>query len=144
MTDHIGLPVYWALLFYQTDSLGPQDAEICKSSSAAVIIPPTDTSGRIRDAVHRDFPDLVIYRQAADIITQVLNFGLSAPIDVQITGKDINASYKIARELKSEIETVPGAVDVRIAQVLNYPTLRVDVDRAKALRRSASPNTTSP
>ncbi len=132
MTDHIGLPVYWALLFYQTDSIGPQDADL-QIQLRSHHHPTDGYIKQIRDAVHRDFPDLVIYRQAADIITQVLNFGLSAPIDVQITGKDINASYRIARELKSEVETIPGAVDVRIAQVLNYPTLRVDVDRAKAL-----------
>ena len=63
----------------------------------------------------------------------MLNFGLSAPIDVQITGNNMQASYSIAQRLQREMQTVPGAVDVRIAQVLNYPTLSVEVDRAKAL-----------
>jgi multidrug efflux pump subunit AcrB len=132
LSDHIGLPVYWALLFYQTDTIGPQDADI--QVQLKEHHHPSDLYiKRIRDAVHRDYPDLIIYRQAADIITQVLNFGLSAPIDVQITGNDMQSSYRIAQKLQHQMETIPGAVDVRIAQVLNYPTLRVDVDRAKAL-----------
>ena len=132
MSDHIGLPVYWALLFYQTDSIGPQDGDI-QVQLKPNHHPTDEYIKRIREAVHRGYPDLIIYRQAADIITQVLNFGLSAPIDVQITGNNMPASYGIAQKLQREMQTVPGAVDVRIAQVLNYPTLRVEVDRAKAL-----------
>src|SRR5258708_17185832 len=78
MTDHIGLPVYWALLFYQTDSLGPQDADLQiqlkrKHHSTENYIK------QIRAAVHSKFPGVTIYPQAADIISQVLSFGLSAP-----------------------------------------------------------------
>jgi multidrug efflux pump subunit AcrB len=76
---------------------------------------------------------LIIYPQAADIVSQVLSFGLSAPIDVQITGRDLNGSFAIAEQLKNEIETIPGAANTRIAQVLDYPTLHVQVDRDKAL-----------
>ena len=81
---------------------------------------------------------MTIYPQAADIISQVLSFGLSAPIDVQIVGKDLSSDFKIAEELKSQVETIPGAADVRIAQVLNYPTLRVKVDRDKAVQLGIS------
>ena len=133
MTDHIGLPVYWALLFYQTDSLGPQDADLQiqlkkKHHSTEEYIK------KIRSAVHSQFPEVTIYPQAADIISQVLSFGLSAPIDVQIVGRDLASDFRIAEQLKAEIETVPGAADVRIPQVLDYPTLRVKVDRDKALQ----------
>jgi CzcA family heavy metal efflux pump len=132
MTDHIGLPVYWALLFYQTDSLGPQDADLQiqlkrKHHSTEGYIK------QIRAAVHSNFPGVTIYPQAADIISQVLSFGLSAPIDVQIVGRDLQSDFSIAEKLKGEMETVPGAADVRIAQVLDYPTLRVMVDRDKAI-----------
>jgi len=89
---------------------------------------------KIRTAIHSQFPAVTIYPQAADIISQVLSFGLSAPIDVQIVGRDLDADYSIAQKLKAEIETVPGAADVRIPQVLDYPTLRVKVDRDKALQ----------
>ncbi|MGH7934038.1 MAG: efflux RND transporter permease subunit [Candidatus Binataceae bacterium] len=132
MTDHIGLPVYWALLFYQTDSLGPQDADI-QIQLTENHHPTIDYIKKIRTAVHGEFPDVMIYPQAADIISQVLSFGLSAPIDVQIVGRDLRGNFRLAEKLQSEIETIPGAADVRIAQVLNYPTLRVQVDRAKAL-----------
>ena len=133
MTDHIGLPIYWALLFYQTDSLGPQDADL-QIQLKKKHHPTAEYIKKIRTAIHSQFPAVTIYPQAADIISQVLSFGLSAPIDVQIVGRDLNADYSIAQKLKAEIETVPGAADVRIPQVLDYPTLRVKVDRDKALQ----------
>jgi multidrug efflux pump subunit AcrB len=83
--------------------------------------------------VAQDFPQMQIYAQAADIVGQVLNFGLSAPIDVQISGLDIDRSHAIAEKLRDGMVRIPGTRDVRIAQLLDYPTLRVDVDRAKAL-----------
>ena len=133
MTDHIGLPVYWALLFYQTDSLGPQDADL-QIELKKKHHPTAEYIKKIRSAIHSQFPAVTIYPQAADIISQVLSFGLSAPIDVQIVGSNLDSDYRIAEQLKSEIETVPGAADVRIPQVLDYPTLRVKVDRDKALQ----------
>ncbi|MGO9454603.1 MAG: efflux RND transporter permease subunit [Candidatus Binataceae bacterium] len=132
MTDHVGLPVYWALLFYQTDSLGPQDADL-QIQLTEKHHPSADYTRQILAAVRQNFPGVVIYPQAADIVSQVLSFGLSAPIDVQITGNSLSESFAIAEKLKTEIETIPGAANARIAQVLDYPTLRVEVDRAKAL-----------
>src|SRR6267143_1941036 len=79
-----------------------------------------------------EFPGSTMYFQPADIVSQVLNFGLSAPIDVQIDGPDVEASYAVARELLGKIRAIPGATDVRIPQVLAYPALRVEVDRAHA------------
>jgi multidrug efflux pump subunit AcrB len=133
MTDHIGLPVYWAMLFYQTDSLGPQDADL-QIQLAQKHGPSAEYTDRILARVRNKYPTLIIYPQAADIVSQVLSFGLSAPIDVQITGRDLNQSFAIAEKLKSEVETIPGAANVRIAQVLDYPTLYVQVDRDKALK----------
>ncbi len=134
MTDHIGLPVYWALLFYQTDSIGPQDADIqiqlsTKHHSSIGYV------DQIRDAVHSRYPGVIIYPQAADIISQVLSFGLSAPIDVQIVGRNLDDDYRIAAELQDQVATIPGATDIRIAQVIDYPTLRIKVDREKALEQ---------
>jgi multidrug efflux pump subunit AcrB len=132
MTDHIGLPIYWALLFYQTDSLGPQDADIQiqlkeKHRPSRIYIE------RIREQMARELPQVKIYSQAADIISQVLSFGLSAPIDVQIAGQDIHQSLQIAQKLRAKMAMIPGVVDLRIPQVLTYPTVKVAVDRAKAL-----------
>jgi len=133
MTDHVGLPVYWALLFYQTDTLGPQDADL-QVQLTEKHQPSAEYTRQILASVRKKYPQLIIYPQAADIVSQVLSFGLSAPIDVQITGRDLNQSFAIAEKIKGELETIPGAANVRIAQVLDYPTLRVKVDRDKALK----------
>jgi len=137
MTDHIGLPIYWALLFYQTDSIGPQDADL-QIQLKRKHHPSLGYIEQIRKAVGQRMPGVAIYAQAADITSQVLNFGLSAPIDVQIQGKDATASYRIAQQLAAEFRTIPGAVDVRIPQEFDYPTLMVNVDRSKAMQLGLS------
>ena len=133
ISDNIGLPAFaYVLAYYQTDSVGPQDADILISlkpgghSTAAY-------RERIRRLVHDQFPGVQVYFQAADIVSQVLNFGLSAPIDAQISGQSLQASYQIALRLQREMNRIPGLKDIRIAQLLDYPTIRVDVDRVKAL-----------
>ena len=84
---------------------------------------------QIRRAVTAQMPGVGIYSQAADITSQVLNFGLSAPIDVQIQGRDACGivSDRLAARCR-KCKTIPGAVDVRIPQVFDYPTLMVNID----------------
>jgi multidrug efflux pump subunit AcrB len=137
MTDHIGLPVYWALLFYQTDTIGPQDADL-QIELSEKHHPSLGYIRKIRAAVNEQMPGVQIYSQAADITSQVLNFGLSAPIDVQFQGRDAYSSYKLAVALLPKVKTIPGAVDVRIPETFDYPTLRVNIDRAKALQLGIS------
>jgi multidrug efflux pump subunit AcrB len=139
MTDHIGLPVYWALLFYQTDTIGPQDADL-QIELSQKHHPSLGYIAKIRQAVNEQMPGVEIYSQAADITSQVLNFGLSAPIDVQFQGRDAYSSYKLAVELLPKVKTIPGAVDVRIPETFDYPTLKVKIDRAKALQLGISEN----
>ena len=139
MTDHIGLPVYWALLFYQTDTIGPQDADL-QIELSEKHHPSLGYIKKIREAVNEQMPGVQIYSQAADITSQVLNFGLSAPIDVQFQGRDAYSSYKLAVELLPKIKTIPGAVDVRIPETFDYPTLSVNIDRTKALQLGISEN----
>src|SRR5580693_2868764 len=139
MTDHIGLPVYWALLFYQTDTIGPQDADL-QIELSKTHHPSQGYIKKIRRAVNEQMPGVQIYSQAADITSQVLNFGLSAPIDVQFQGRNAYSSYKLAVELLPKVKTIPGAVDVRIPETFDYPTLRVNIDRAKALELGISEN----
>jgi multidrug efflux pump subunit AcrB len=138
-TDHIGLPVYWALLFYQTDTIGPQDADL-QIELSKKHHPSLGYIEEIRQAVNEQMPGVQIYSQAADITSQVLNFGLSAPIDVQVQGRDAYSSYKLAKELLPKIQTIPGSVDVRIPETFDYPTLQVNIDRAKALQLGISEN----
>src|SRR5581483_6179468 len=137
ISDNIGLPTSYNLAFYQTDSLGPQDADVLVSLRPGHR-PTAGYVDAIRERVGRDFPEMQLYSQAADIVAQVLNFGLPAPIDVQISGIDMSQTYAIAERLKKSMAAIPGVRDVRIPQVLDYPTLRVDVDRAKALALGVS------
>ncbi|MGH7837545.1 MAG: efflux RND transporter permease subunit, partial [Candidatus Binataceae bacterium] len=133
ISDNIGLPTFaYVLAYYQTDSIGPQDADILIS------LKPNHHSifgyeDQIRRMVGRDFPGVSVYFQAPDIVSQVLNFGLSAPIDAQISGQQLEQNYEYGRRLQGAMRRIPGLTDVRIAQLLDYPTLMVDVDRAKAL-----------
>jgi CzcA family heavy metal efflux pump len=132
ISDNIGLPVSYDLAFYQTDSIGPQDADVLiqlKQKHAPTAL----YEQRIRHALEAKYPGVTTYFQAADIVSQVLNFGLPAAVDAQINGNDLNIDYNIALKLRREMERIPGAVDIRIAEPLDYPALKVHVDRAKAL-----------
>jgi multidrug efflux pump subunit AcrB len=94
---------------------------------------PTDKFIRlIRQRLHHDFPDVTYWFPPDDIISQVLNFGLPAPIDVQITGADTAANAVAANELAQKIRSVAGAVDVRVAEPTDVPELNITVDRTKA------------
>jgi len=133
ISDNVGLPVSYDLAFYQTDSTGPQDADIL------IQLKPAHQStrmyqDRIRRALEAKFPNVTSYFQAADITTQVLNFGLPAAIDVQISGNHLQANNDIAQRLKRRMQIIPGVTDLRIAQPLDYPAYKVEVDRAKALQ----------
>ncbi|TMA15409.1 MAG: efflux RND transporter permease subunit [Deltaproteobacteria bacterium] len=131
INSNIGMPISYNLAFVQTDNTGSQDADILVALKPKHA--PTERyMERIRRELPDEFPGATLYFQPADIVSQVLNFGLSAPIDVQIDGPDVEASYAVARELVKKIRAIPGATDVRIPQVLAYPALRVDVDRSRA------------
>ncbi|MGE5048311.1 MAG: efflux RND transporter permease subunit, partial [Deltaproteobacteria bacterium] len=119
------------LAFVQTDNTGSQDADVLVALKPGHA--PTERyMERIRRELPDEFPGSSMYFQPADIVSQVLNFGLTAPIDVQIDGPDVNKSYEVARTLLQKIRAIPGATDVRIPQVLAYPALRLNVDRARA------------
>jgi multidrug efflux pump subunit AcrB len=132
ISDNIGLPISYDLAFYQTDSTGPQDADVLIQ-----LQPKHHSTGmyenKIRELLARDFPNVTGYFQAADIVSQVLNFGLPAAIDTQITGNNLATDYKFASELKTRMQNIPGIADVRIAEPLDYPAFQVDVDRDRAL-----------
>ncbi len=133
ISDTVGLPQFYNLAFYQTDSVGPQDSDMLIQLKPGHR-PTAQYTEAIRKLLAHDFPDVEGYFQAADIVSQVLNFGLPAAIDVQVIGNDINSDYEIASQLQNKMHRIPGLTDIRIAQRLDYPTLRVNVDRAKALQ----------
>ena len=127
----IGMPTSYNLAFVPTDNVGGMDAEILihlKEKHHSI----TQHMRNIRKRMAEDFPGATFFFQPADIVSQVLNFGLSAPIDVQIQNLDITQSYSYARRLVKKLKGIPGAADVSIKQVFDYPMLRFKVDRSKA------------
>jgi multidrug efflux pump subunit AcrB len=129
--DNFGLPASGLNIANSDGStIGSQDGEILVSLKAGHA-PTQNYMKALRDKLNKQFPDMGFFYQPADIVSQVLNFGLPAPIDVQVVGHDPK-NYDIAREIQKRVAEVPGAVDVHIHQVVAAPTLRVDVDRARA------------
>ncbi len=133
ISDNIGLPTSYDLAFYQTDSTGPQDADILIQLNQKHQ-PTAMYEQKIREALAVKFPQVTSYFQAADIVSQVLNFGLPSAIDAQVNGNNLDTDYDIAERLRERMQRIPGVVDLRIAQTLDYPTFKVDVDRIKALQ----------
>ncbi|HVN85644.1 MAG TPA: efflux RND transporter permease subunit [Candidatus Binatia bacterium] len=132
ISDNIGTPISYNLAFYQTDSIGPHDADVLVQLQPKHA-PTAGYQDAIRRELGRKLPDTQIYFQAADIVSQVLNFGLPAAIDAQISGADLHTEYEIATRLMAEMQRIPGLTDLRIPEPLDYPTLKVNVDRSKAL-----------
>jgi len=131
--DNIGLPISGInLAFSDSVTLGPADGEILISLKPDHRTPTPVYTRRLRDSLRAKFPEARFFFQAANITNQILNFGLPAPIDVQVVGRNAPASYKIAKEIERRLTLIPGAVDVHVHQEVNYPTVRVDVDRTKA------------
>jgi multidrug efflux pump subunit AcrB len=130
--DNIGLPNGgFNLGFGDSPSIGVSDGDILISLRKEHA-PSAVYTDRLRKRLHEKFPDLVVFFEAANITNQILNFGLPAPIDVQVTGRDAGPNFKIAQQLQERIARIPGAADVHIHQVVDAPELRINVDRTKA------------
>jgi multidrug efflux pump subunit AcrB len=130
--DNIGLPYSSINYMHSTSGLiGAGDADILVSLKENHH-PTADYVQHLREKLPREFPGATFYFLPADIVTQVLNFGLPAPIDVQIEGADIDGNRAVAAQMLQEIERVPGVADARIQQAFDYPAFDVNVDRTKA------------
>jgi multidrug efflux pump subunit AcrB len=130
--DNIGLPYSTLNLQHATSGLiGPGDADILVSLRQEHR-PTAEYIASLRQSLPRDFPGVTFYFLPSDIVTQILNFGLPAPIDVQFEGSDVADSRKVANTVLDQLRRVPGLVDLRIQQPDDYPVLTVDVDRTKA------------
>jgi multidrug efflux pump subunit AcrB len=139
ISDNIGLPLFYDLAFYQTDSIGAQDADVMIQLTPGHR-PTAMYKNSIRRNLAHEFPEVTSYFQAADIIAQVLNFGLSAAIDVQVSGYNLDSDNLIAHRLIRQMRTVPGVADLRIGEPLDYPAFKVAVDRNKALELGITEN----
>src|SRR6202035_4598698 len=92
----------------------------------------------LRKTLPRDFPGVIFYFLPADMVTQVLNFGLPAPIVIQIEGADIDGNRQVADKMLAELRRVPGLTDLRIQQQFDYPVYDINVDRTKAAQGALS------
>jgi CzcA family heavy metal efflux pump len=130
--DDIGIPNGSFNLAFGDGSLTDvQDGEILVSLDEKHH--PTDAyRERLRKLLRERFPDVIFYFQASDIVNQILNFGLPAPIDIQISGRQFQQNLDMAEKIKRDVAAVPGAVDVHLHQVVYAPELHVDVDRIRA------------
>ena len=130
--DNIGLP-YSSINWMHSSSgfIGAADADILVSLKPDHR-PTADYVRTLRQKLPAEFPGMTFYFLPADIVTQILNFGLPAPIDIQIAGADIEGNRRVADEMLNELRQVPGLVDLRIQQRFDYPKFNVAIDRTKA------------
>ncbi len=133
INDTVGVPSAFNLAFVPSDNVGSMDAEILISLKPGHR-PSADYIRAIRSRLPDQFPGSIFYFQTADIVSQVLNFGLSAPIDVQIQDVNFDRATAIGRRLLEAMKGIPGIADAHLVQVLNYPALQVDVDRLRAAK----------
>jgi multidrug efflux pump subunit AcrB len=129
--DNIGIPNSSINMSYNISGvIGPGDADVLVSLKPGHA-PTEGYTRRLRRLLPREFPGVMFYFVPADIVSQTLNFGLPAPYDIQIMGRDLK-NRQIAARLAADISKVPGAVDVRVHQPGNLPKLNVTVDRDRA------------
>ena len=132
IVDNIGLPYSGLNLSYSTSApIGPADADI-QVQLTQDHHPTAAYVETLRKELNRQYPGVTFYVLPVDIVTQILNFGLSAPIDIQIVGPDLYGNRAVAERMLDEVRYVPGAVDARIQQPFNYPNMTVNVDRTRA------------
>ena len=130
--DNIGLPYSTLNTQHATSGLfGAGDADILVSLDEKHH-PTAGYVAQLRRTLPNAFPGTTFYFLPSDIVTQILNFGLPAPIDVQFEGADIEGNRKVANQVLADLQTIPGLVDLRIQQPDDYPALAIDVDRTKA------------
>jgi multidrug efflux pump subunit AcrB len=134
MVDNIGLPVSGINRAYSnTGGIGPMDGDILITLTKDHK-PTADYVRRLREVLPQAFPGTTFSFLPADIISQILNFGAPAPLDLQVTGPDKAKNEAYAEDLLRRVRSIPGIADVRIQQSSHYPQLRIDVDRTQAAR----------
>jgi CzcA family heavy metal efflux pump len=131
--DNIGVPYSGINLSYSNSgTFGTSDAEILVQLKEERGKPTSAYINELREKLPQRFPGTQFFFQPADIVTQILNFGTPAPIDVAVTGANQRGNYLIAEKLAKQMRHIPGAVDVHVQQAFDEPTLHMDVDRTRA------------
>jgi multidrug efflux pump subunit AcrB len=130
--DNIGLPVGGVnLAFSDSSTIGQSDGEILVALKEGHHGPTGRYIETLRRKLRRQFPQLVFFFQPADIVSQILDFGLPSPIDIQVVGR-APGNYAIAQQIARQVSAIPGAADVHVHQVRNAPAFHVNVDRQRA------------
>jgi multidrug efflux pump subunit AcrB len=132
IVDNIGLPTSGINNSYNNGgTVGPFDAEILISLKREKHHPTEGYIRKLRHDLNMNFPGVSFFFQPADIVSQVLNFGLPSPIDIQIVGRAQEKNYQIAKDIAEKLRHIPGAVDVHVQQMFDQPSLQVKADRTK-------------
>ncbi len=132
LVDNIGLPPSWINLIYNnTGVIGTQDGDI-QIALRKGHQPTADYVRELRKILPTEFPDTVFSFPPADIVSQILNFGAPAPIDIQIRGANLAGNFEYANKLLKEIRGIPGVADARIQQSAKSPVFDVNMDRVQA------------
>ena len=131
VNDLIGAPGAINLAYVPSDNVSGSDAEILVSLKTPHR-PSIEYIRKMRTELAAAFPDTSFYFQNADIVSQVINFGLSAPVDIQIQDANFERSYAVAQKLLRALKTIPGIADAHVVQAFNFPGLQVSVDRERA------------
>jgi len=132
MVDNIGMPSSSINVTYNnTGTMGAQDGDF-QIALGEEHAPTAEYVRKLREVLPREFPDTTFSFPPADIVSQILNFGSPAPIDVQVRGRDLDGNYRYARQLLKRIRAIPGVADARIQQSNQAPVFNVDVDRTQA------------
>ncbi len=133
IVDNIGLPISGINAAYgNSGTIGSAEGDILVDLRRSEAANSEKYVEKLREVLPEKFPGVAFSFLPADIVTQILNFGLPAPIDVQIVGPDLRANKAFANRMFKRITAVNGIADARIQQAFNAPTLNVDVDRARA------------
>jgi multidrug efflux pump subunit AcrB len=139
IVDDIGLPQrVYNLAFTDGSTIGPNDGVIL----VALKKEHAPTAGyvrKLREVLAAEFPEETFYFQPADMVTQILNFGLPAQIDVRTVGRDRANNLRVAQELQRRITAIPGIVDAHLQQEIDAPAFMAAIDRARALQFGLSP-----
>src|ERR1700746_3504359 len=134
IVDDIGVPQRpYNLAFTDGSTIGVNDGMILISLKEGHA-PPAGYVRRLREVLPATFPSVTFYFQAADMVTQILNFGLPAQIDVRVVGRDRATNLRVTHELQRRIAGIPGIVDAHLQQELDAPAFMVNIDRSRALQ----------
>src|SRR5246127_4893305 len=130
VVSNIGLTTDFSAIY--TPNSGPHTAFVQVSLKDEHKVGSYDYMRRVRRKLSQELPQLSAYLQSGGLVDAVLNMGMPAPIDVQVSGNHLKSSYAVASEIASQVRSLPGVSDVLIPQGIDYPALRLDIDREKA------------